>query len=79
MVQGVDNLNSSHGDVVSIFILPPSKEELRKRLEGRGTDQQKIVEKRLNNAQNEMSHWHEYDYVLIMMTPIIAIKIYIIY
>lgn len=52
-------------DVVSIFILPPSFEELRSRLNRRAEDSQEVIEKRLVNAAEEMSHWREYDYVVV--------------
>lgn len=52
-------------DVVSIFILPPSFEELRARLNRRAEDTAEVIEKRLANAAEEMSHWGEYDYVVI--------------
>ena len=53
------------GDMVTIFILPPSIKELRKRLERRAQDSQEVIEKRLRNARMEMDHWSEYDYVLV--------------
>lgn len=52
-------------DMVTIFILPPSIKELRKRLERRAQDTQETIEKRLRNAKLEMAHWEEYDYVLV--------------
>lgn len=52
-------------DVVSIFILPPSFEELRSRLNRRAEDTAEVIEKRLANAAAEMSHWGEYDYVVV--------------
>ncbi len=52
-------------DMVSIFILPPSIKELRKRLERRAQDSVGTIEKRLSNARIEMQHYDEYDYVLI--------------
>jgi guanylate kinase len=52
-------------DVVSIFVLPPSLTELRGRLERRATDATAAIENRLLNAKGEMSHWPEYDYVLV--------------
>lgn len=53
------------GDVVSIFILPPSLEELERRLIGREQDSAEIVAARMEKAQQEISHWQEYDYVII--------------
>lgn len=52
-------------DMVTIFILPPSIVELRKRLERRAQDSKGTIEKRLRNARIEMDHYDEYDYVLV--------------
>jgi guanylate kinase len=52
-------------DVVSIFILPPSIDELRRRLARRAEDDAKTIRKRLANALEEIGHWKEYDYVLV--------------
>jgi guanylate kinase len=52
-------------DMVTIFFLPPSIRELRKRLERRAQDSKETIEKRLKNARTEMNHWSEYDYVLV--------------
>jgi guanylate kinase len=52
-------------DMVTIFILPPSIKELRKRLERRAQDSQGTIDKRLKNARIEMDHYNEYDYVLV--------------
>lgn len=52
-------------DVVSIFILPPSLGELEKRLHARAQDSLETIQKRMCHAQAEMSHWAEYDYVLV--------------
>ena len=51
--------------IVSIFILPPSIEELSKRLRDRGRDSQKDIELRLNKAIEEISHYTEYDYLVV--------------
>lgn len=56
-------------DVVSIYMLPPSVKELRRRLEGRGTDSQETIDKRMNMLIDKMKHWVEYDYVLICENP----------
>lgn len=58
-------LKSSRADMVTIFILPPSIRELRKRLERRAQDSKETIETRLKNARIEMEHWKEYDYVLV--------------
>lgn len=52
-------------DVVSIFILPPSIADLEKRLRGRGQDSAAIIAERMGKSRSEISHWPEYDYVLI--------------
>ena len=56
-------------DVVSIYMLPPSIKELRRRLEGRGTDSQEIINKRMGMILEKMEHWTEYDYVVICENP----------
>lgn len=53
------------GDVVSIFILPPSMAELRSRLHRRAEDSEEVIATRLANAKAEIEHWREYDYVVI--------------
>lgn len=52
-------------DVVSIFILPPSIADLEKRLRGRGQDSTAIIADRMEKSRSEISHWPEYDYVLV--------------
>lgn len=52
-------------DVVSVFVLPPSVEELRARLARRAEDNHEIIQQRLRNAVEELDHWREYDYVLV--------------
>ena len=64
--QGTQKLSDySISDLVSIFILPPSTDELKKRLKRRAEDSDEIVENRMSKARSEISHWVEYDYVLI--------------
>ena len=58
-------LKTARADMVTIFILPPSIRELRKRLERRAQDSKETIETRLKNARVEMEHWKEYDYVLV--------------
>ena len=53
------------GDVVRVFIFPPSMEELHRRLTSRGTDSEEVIEARMSRAANEVSHWDGYDYVLV--------------
>ncbi|QIB32517.1 guanylate kinase [Ancylobacter pratisalsi] len=52
-------------DIVGVFILPPSANELKTRLERRAEDASGVIEKRLKNARVEIEHWREYDYVLV--------------
>jgi len=64
--QGAQQLHQlAGGDVVRVFILPPSMEELRIRLERRATDSQDVIDARMSRAANEVSHWDGYDYVLV--------------
>lgn len=64
--QGAQQLqDKSKADVVRVFILPPSMAALKKRLETRGQDSPEIVASRMKQASTEISHWAEYDYVLI--------------
>ncbi len=58
--------NSSLGKhALSIFILPPSIPELERRLISRGQDSSEVIEERMSKARDEISHWPEYDYVLV--------------
>lgn len=52
-------------DLVSIFILPPSAEELENRLVSRGKDSSEVIKHRMEKAASEISHWDEYDYVIV--------------
>ena len=52
-------------DVVTIYLLPPSIKELRRRLEGRGTDSKEVIEKRMGLILDKISHWDEFDYVIV--------------
>jgi guanylate kinase len=52
-------------DTVRVFILPPSGEELARRIYTRGTDAKEVIENRMRAAAREISHWDEYDYVLV--------------
>ena len=63
--QGYQQLKQSNVDVVGIFILPPSKKELVNRLKNRGRDTKIEMKKRMSMVQNEVSHFPEYDYVVI--------------
>lgn len=64
--QGTQQLKAKNpDDLVSIFILPPSMPELERRLKARAQDSDEVVQKRMSKARAEISHWAEYDYVLI--------------
>jgi guanylate kinase len=64
--QGAQQLyQQAGGDVVRVFILPPSMEELRHRLESRATDTQAVIDARMGRAASEIAHWDGYDYVLV--------------
>jgi len=52
-------------DVVRVFLLPPSIDELRRRLTGRGTDSAEVIGARMERARGEISHWDGYDYVVV--------------
>jgi guanylate kinase len=64
--QGTQQLyESMRSDVVSVFVLPPTADELKLRLERRAEDTPDIIARRLKNAAEEIPHWTEYDYVLV--------------
>lgn len=64
--QGAQQLRDKmRGDIVSIFILPPSMRELKSRLTRRAEDNADVIEARLKNARVEIEHWREYDYVVV--------------
>jgi guanylate kinase len=64
--QGAQQLyQQAGGDVVRVFILPPSVDELERRLLARGTDGDEVVAARLARANSEISHWDGYDYVIV--------------
>ncbi|HWD27266.1 MAG TPA: guanylate kinase [Rhizomicrobium sp.] len=64
--QGTQQLKErARDDLVSIFILPPSHDELERRLKVRAQDSDEVVAKRMAKAASEISHWPEYDYVIV--------------
>ncbi|MDH3350487.1 MAG: guanylate kinase [Gammaproteobacteria bacterium] len=63
--QGARQVRASMPECVSIFILPPSHEELVRRLRERRTDSDEVIARRLRDAVSDMSHWDEFDYVVI--------------
>ena len=58
-------LEKMRNDVVGVFVLPPTADELKTRLERRAEDSKTIIAERLRNALDEISHWQEYDYILV--------------
>ena len=58
-------ISKARDDVVSIFILPPSMRELERRLKARGLDSEETIMNRMLRAKDEVSHWNEYDYVIV--------------
>ena len=63
--QGAQQVRESMPECISIFILPPSLGELERRLRDRRTDSAEIIDRRLRDAVSDMSHWDEFDYVII--------------
>jgi len=63
--QGAAQVRELMAEAVSIFILPPSRAELERRLRTRGTDDDAVIARRLKDAVGDMSHWHEFDYVVV--------------
>lgn len=63
--QGAQQIRQQMPDSVSVFILPPSLEALEERLRNRGQDSDEIIARRMRDARNEISHYNEYDYLII--------------
>ncbi len=63
--QGAQQVREKMPNALSIFILPPSRAELERRLTGRGTDSAEIIAGRMSQAESEMSHFGEFDYLVI--------------
>ena len=64
--QGTQQLSEkTRGDIASIFVLPPSIAELERRLHTRALDDEDVIRRRMAKASGELSHWAEYDYVII--------------
>ncbi|OOZ42308.1 guanylate kinase [Solemya pervernicosa gill symbiont] len=63
--QGARQVQEMMPECVTIFILPPSREALRERLTGRGTDSDEIIDRRMRDAESEMSHFDEFEFVVI--------------
>lgn len=64
-VNGAEKIRKKMPDMISIFIMPPSLEELKRRLSGRGTESPEIVEKRINEALSEIERAKEFDYIVV--------------
>jgi guanylate kinase len=63
--QGARQVRAAMADCVTIFVLPPSREALEKRLRSRATDSPEVIARRLRDAVSDMSHWREFDYVVV--------------
>jgi guanylate kinase len=63
--QGARQVRARLPEACSIFILPPSREALELRLKGRSTDSDEVIQRRLRDAAEDLSHWSEFDYVVI--------------
>lgn len=63
--QGARQVREEIPEAISIFILPPSVDELEHRLRGRGQDSEEVIKRRMNDAMDEISHYNEYNYVII--------------
>lgn len=63
--QGAAQVRAAMPDAVSIFILPPSRSELERRLRSRATDSEAAIQRRLRDAAADMSHWREFEYVVV--------------
>lgn len=63
--QGAQQIRSAMPECRTIFVLPPSRAALEQRLRGRGTDSEEVIARRLRDSIADMSHWHEFDYIVI--------------
>jgi guanylate kinase len=63
--QGARQVRGLFPQAVGIFILPPSKQALRQRLMQRAQDDEQVIARRMRDAETEMSHYHEFDYLLV--------------
>ncbi len=63
--QGAAQVRRALPEGISIFILPPSRAELERRLRGRGTDAENVIRRRLQDAAADMAHWRDFDYVVV--------------
>ncbi len=63
--QGARQVRASMPECITIFVMPPSLQELERRLRDRRTDNTEVIERRLRDALGDMSHWDEFDYIII--------------
>lgn len=63
--QGAAQIRERLPECISVFILPPSRPELERRLRGRGTDAEDVIQRRLADAAADMAHWREFDHVVV--------------
>lgn len=63
--QGAEQIRQAWPGCVSVFILPPSLQELERRLHTRATDSEKIIQRRLQDSISDISHWPEFDHVIV--------------
>jgi len=63
--QGARQVREARPSCQSVFILPPSREELERRLRGRATDSDEVIARRLAESLDDMSHWREFDFVVV--------------
>ena len=63
--QGAGQVRAAMPECILIFILPPSRAELERRLRARGTDAEQVIQRRLADAAADMTHWREFDFVVV--------------
>ncbi len=63
--QGARQVRESMPECITIFVMPPSLQELERRLRDRRTDEAEVIERRLRDARGDMSHWDEFHYIII--------------
>ena len=63
--QGAQQIRERRDDALTVFIMPPSREELERRLRGRQTDSEEVIQRRLRDALSDMGHWGEFGFVVI--------------
>lgn len=63
--QGAQQIRKAWPDCITVFILPPSLQELERRLRSRATDSEKVIQRRLKDSISDISHWSEFDHVIV--------------